>query len=333
MTQPSDSPDPSGDASQPSSAIPPAQTAGASSAQLRFFQILSLLLLVAIVAGGGDLWYRQRHFQPITILINGRPTVTVANYAVALNVIHQAELNGIGAAYNAQGNPRATESIAYQHVGETATLNTEADAVAQLSRRLHVTVDAAVITINNKRAVALPDQTAAQATLDSIQQHYVNMQPNDPLYGKPSFQEKVDIEPERVPVSLCKATAAEAAALMLAPPKGKQYIVQSGDTGYRIARKFHITLSAFLQANAGRDVNRLAPGNIVNVAPTIPPITVVVQKQATRIEPIIPGATDGTGGERAVSDIYTYINGVRQPGSDPIGAVILKRATPRRYID
>ena len=307
--------------------------APASTSQLRFFQALSVLLLIVLIGGGGYAWYRQSHLQPVTILVAGRPEAIVANYGVALKVIQQAELSNIGAAYAAQGDPRTAQAISYQHVSDTATIDPEADAVAKLASLLHVTVEAAVITVNNRRAVALPDEATAQATLDAIQKHYIDLPPSDTIYGKPSFQENVDIKTERVPTSLCKANADQAAALMLAPPKGKDYTVQPGDTGWRIARKSHISLSAFLQANAGRDLNHLKPGDIVNVAPTIPPLSVVVQKQITRTEQIIPGAPAGTGGERAITDVYTFINGARQPGSTPVNVVILQRAVPRRSIE
>ncbi len=315
------------------SPAPARPSSAAPTGQLRFFQALSFLLLVALVAGGGYAWYRQRHSQPVAILVDNRPAATVANYAVALKVIQQAELSAIGPAYAVQGDLRTTQAISYRHVGDTAAIDPEADAAAKLARLLHVTVEAAVITVNNHRAVALPDEATAQAALDEIQQHYVKLPPDDPVYGKPTFQEKVDVITARVPASLCKASADQAADLMLAPPKGKDYTVQPGDTGWRIARKSHITLSAFLEANAGRDLNHLKPGDIVNVAPTVPPLSVVVQKQITRTEQIIPGAPAGSGGERAITDVTTYINGARQPGSTPVDVVILQRAIPRRTIE
>ena len=301
--------------------------------QLRFFQALSLLLLLALICGGGYLLYRQRHLQPVTILVDGRSVATVADYAVALEVIRQAELSRLGSAYAAHGDPRTAEAISYQHVGDNSTLESESNAASQIAALLHVTASAAVITVNGRRSVALPDEDTAQAALDEVQQHYVNLPPGDPVYGKPSFREKVEIVRARVPASLCKETSEQAANLMLAPPKGKSYVVEPGDTGYRIAHKFHVTLSAFLEANAGRDVDRLAPGDVVNVSPTLPPISVVVQKQNTRTEPIIAGATDGTGGERAITTVLTYINGARQPGSTPVDVVILQRASPRRVIE
>ena len=301
--------------------------------QLRFFQALSLLLLLALITGGGYFWYRQRHLQPVAILVDGRPEATVANYGIALKVVQQAEIGSLGAAYAAQGDPRAAQTISYRLVADTAAIDPESDAAAKLAGLLRVTIKAAVIMVNGRRAVALPDEATAQAALDAIQKHYIDLPPRDTVYGKPTFQENVAIKTERLPASLCKASADQAAALMLAPPQGKDYTVQPGDTGWRIARKSHITLSAFLEANAGRDLDHLKPGDIVNVAPTLPPLSVIVQKQVTRTEQIIPGAPAGTGGERAITDIYTYINGARQPGSTPINVVILQRAIPRRAID
>jgi LysM repeat protein len=109
--------------------------------------------------------------------------------------------------------------------------------------------------------------------------------------------------------------------------------VQPGETGWRIAHKFHIPFATIVRANSGRDLNNLLPGDTVNVSASFPPLTVIVRKQVISDEPIVSGAPAALAGERRVTSIVTYINGVRTGEPTPVSIFTVRRATPRRSIE
>lgn len=306
---------------------------GNPKAQLRFFQVLAALLAVLLIGGAAYFFYRTRQVQPVAILVGGRQITTVENLAEARQLLRTVRNDAAGPVYMESGEPLYKEVAELQRMPDSSSLDTDDTARAKLAAALHVTVVADVIFVNHKPLVALPDKDTAQATLDAVRKHYSDMPPNDPLVDKPTFQEKVDIERQRVSTKLAKPSADEAAPLLWTAPPAQTYTVQSHETGWSIARKFHMQFADFLRANSGRDINRLAPGDSVNVSKTYPPLTVIVRKQTEKNEAILPGASESSAGLRRLTLIKTYINGVETGPGDAVNIYTVRRARPSRYLD
>ncbi|HEX5322825.1 MAG TPA: LysM domain-containing protein [Capsulimonadaceae bacterium] len=312
---------------------PASGQSGNSQAQLRFFQILAVLLAVLLAGGAAYVFYRQRQIQPVAILVNGKTITTVENATEAKQILRSVLDDSAGPAFIAQGQPHYKEAAQLQRVSDASQLDTDDSAKAKLSAALHVTVIGDVIVIDHKPIVALPDKDTAQAALDAVRKHYSDMPPNDPIVDKPSFREKVEIVRQRVSASITKSTADEAAPLLWTSPPARTYTVQFHDTGWSISRKFHMQFADFLRANSGRDINHLAPGDTVSVSQTYPPLTVIVKKQTDKEEPIIKGASEDSAGLRRITLITTYINGVEAGPGEAVNIYTIRRAQPRRYLD
>lgn len=313
----------------PSASRGPRDPAG----QLRFFQILAGLLALALVCVAGYFFYRQHQIQPVEILVAGHSAATVENLPEARALLRTVMDQAAGPAYAQAGDPRFKETVQLVRVPASTPLDSDDTAKDKLASVLQVTVEADVIKINGKPFVALPDKDTAQATLDTVRKHYSDMPPNDPLVGKPSFQENVEIERERVKSTLTKQSPDQAAPLLWTPPPAKTYTVQPHETGWSIARKFHMAFGDFLRANSGRDINHLAPGDTVAVSQTYPALTVIVKKQSEKEEPIIPGAPASSAGLRQITVVTTYINGTAEGPGQAIDIYTLQRARPRATID
>jgi LysM repeat protein len=309
-----------------------AASSGAGESQLRFFKFLSLALIALLVAGALFYLYRQTRSQPIALLVNGAVVTTVADSASANALIGGLPADEIGAAYGADNKPEVTEAIQFQRVAADSAIDTQATALGKLAAATHLTVLADVISIDGKPVLALPNRDAAQAALDAVRQHYVSLPPDVPAIDTPEFREKVTIERTRTKAAICKTTTDEAARILWASPPAKLYIVQYGETGWSIARKVHMSFSNFIRANSGSDINDLKPGDTVNISQTYPPLTVIVHKTSVFDEPILPGAPQSQAGDRRVTSIDTYVNGVRTGESAPVSIYTVRRATPRRSI-
>jgi LysM repeat protein len=313
----------------PSPSSSPRNTIG----QLHFFQALAGLLALVIVAGAGYMVYRQHQVQPVQILVDRQPVATVENLADARALLRSVQDQDAGTAYISSGDPLFKQTVQLVRVPASTPLDSDDTAKNKLASALRVTVLADLITIDGKPFVALPDKETAQATLDSVRNHYADMPPNDPLVEKPSFQEHVEIDRERVSSSLIKQTPGQAAPLLWTPPQAKTYAVQLHETGWSIARKFHMAFADFLRANSGRDINHLAPGDTVAVSQTYPALTVIVKKRSQEQEQIIPGAPADVGGLRQITLVTTYINGIAEGPGQAINIYTLQRARPRSVVE
>lgn len=301
--------------------------------QLRFFQALAGLLALLLVAGGAYFFYRQRQVRPVQILVSGRPVTTVENLADARSLLQSVRATEAGQGFVQSDDPRFKQTVELERVSDASPIDTDDTARTKLSSALTVTVAADVILISGKPFVALPDQESAQATLDSVRSHYANMPPNDPVVDRPTFREKVEIVRERVPVSLTKPSAQDAAPLLWTPPPARTYTVQPHETGWSIARKFNMQFADFIRANAGRDINHLAPGDTVAVSQTYPPLTVIVKKRSEKDEAIVPGAAAENAGLRQITLVTTYVNGAPEGPGEATNIYTIRRARPRSVLD
>ncbi len=234
--------------------------------------------------------------------------------------------------YAKSGEPRYSEQIELKHVAGDSTLNSDDDAIRLICAATRVTVAADAIVINGKPVAALPDKDTAQAALDAVRAHYAQMPPDLPLVERPSFEEKVEIVRDRYPTRITLADADSATKLLLTPPLAKTYVVTPHETGWSIAKKFHLSFADFLKANSGSDVNRLAPGDTVNVSQSYPALTVVVKKEEKKDEPIVAGAPASVAGLRELDLELTFINGILTGPPEGLGFTTIQKAEPRREL-
>jgi LysM repeat protein len=286
-----------------------------------------------VVAGAGFYYYRQSHLQPMAILVNGSPVTTVSDSGAANALISGLAAAEIGPAYSTGSRPRVNETVMMRRVPMDSPIDSRATALRNLMAVTHLTVLADVISINGKPIVALPDKQAAQAAVDSVRHIYADMPTDEPPIDTPKFREKVTIDRTRTPAQLCKSSPEEAAQLLMTAPPPKLYVVKQGETGWAIAHKLHIPFTDFILANAGSDINHLKPGDTVNISATDAPLTVIVHKQLTTVEPIMKGTPTASAGSRRVTSIVTYINGIKSGESSPVSVFTIQRATPRRQVN
>ncbi len=313
-------------------AVSPSPSPDPVSAQLRFFKSLSIALAFVLICGGAYVVYKQRSGQPVNILVNGRPVATVASPAIAAQVIQHIATAKLGDAY-AKNRAQIAETVQVERAPSDAPFDVQDVAASKLASVAHINVLADAIEIDGKPIIALPDKDTAQSALDQVRDHYASLPPNDPVIDKPTFREKVTIVRERVPASICKASASDAATFLLTAPPAKGYTVQFHDTGWRIAHKFHLTFSEFIRANSGRDLDHMAPGDVVNISQSYPPLTVIVRKSTSETESIIQGESGDQAGKRQVTSIVTYMNGVRTGEAEPVSVYTVQRAKPQESLE
>ncbi|MDR3707705.1 MAG: LysM peptidoglycan-binding domain-containing protein [Capsulimonadaceae bacterium] len=302
--------------------------------QLHVFQALSILLAVLLVLGAGIYIYKQTQISPVHVDVNGQHVTDFTDYNAAARALDKLRSDAADG-FPSSAHPQFAEKVQivrYPSNWRDLQLAFSDRAADDLAQKLHVIVNAAAILADNAVVVALPSKDEAQKALDAVTKHYASLPPADPVDGTPKIREKVTIVSRRVPAALAKKKIADAVQVMLTAPPAQTYTVQNRDTGWRIARKFHMRFDKFIESNAGRDINRLSIGDTVNVSVATPPITVIVTKRSQRQEPIRQGASADRAGMRSLTTLTTYVNGVAQGNPETLNVTTLKRAAPARSV-
>ncbi len=251
--------------------------------QLRAFKILAAVLLAALVCGAGWFLYARRMGQPVIVALDGKPITTVSNYATANRLLSEAEQAKVGGGYP-EGSIVRLQKIQYQHVAAGAPTDADPVAKRKLVNALKLHVRAYTILVNGQVSVGLPTDEMAADTLHQVKEHFAQAPPEAELIGEPRFLQKITVKQKSIDGARAKSSAAAAAPYFWTPPPSRTYRVRRGDTGMVIAHRNHISLSEFISANAGRNINRLSPGDTVNVQKMPLLLTVQVQKRVTREE-------------------------------------------------
>lgn len=276
--------------------------------QLRLFKLLAALLAVALVVGGGVFLFLRHLGQPVTILVNDKPVATVRNVAAANALIAAAEQAKIGAAFAGE-EPVRMQKVRFLHAEASTPQDPDNVAQTKLAQSLTLHVHAFVILVKGRPSVALPTAEAATQTLRLVKDHWAQAPPQEPIAGQPQIIEAEEITKRAVDTRLTRQTPEEAAPYFWTPPPSKTYVVRRGDLGSRIAYRSHISLSDLITANPNKNLNRLKPGDTLNVQKMPLLLTVRVRKTLITTEKVHPGAPASQAGLQRVTYLVTYING------------------------
>lgn len=278
------------------------------SRQLRLYKGLAAGLVVLLLLGGGFFWFLRHQGQPVTILIDGKPLATVRNAATANTLLRAAEQAKMGPAF-ADQEPLRMQKVRLVRAEASAAQDPDAVAQAKIRKALTLHLKAFVILVKGKPSVALPTAEDATRALNLVKDHWAEMPPAAEVVGSPEIAESVTIDKRTVDTSLIRQTPEDAASYFWTPPPGKTYTVARGDLGSRIAARNHISLGELITANPSKNLNRLRPGDTLNVRKMPRLLTVRVRKQMVKTEKVHPGAPADEAGLQQVTYLITYRNG------------------------
>ena len=295
--------------------------------QVKFFKGVTLFLFIVLFGMAGTFLYLRRMNRPVQIIVDGKTVATAKNYQAATTLLADAEKTAVGDAYPADAFVRL-QNVQFVRTSGDAAIDSDDSIRNTLANNLKLKVRAYVIQVDGLTTIGLPTSLAATQTLALVKAHYASMPPSGPLVGQPTIRQRIVIDRASIVAKNAKRTAEEAAEYFWALPPVRTYVVLPGDRGYKIAVSHHVPFADFLAANAGRDMNRLQPGDIVNLSRSHPLLAVDVKKQTTSTEPIIAGDNEDSGGKRRVVYAITYTNG-QETKREILSMVTLSRPRPR----
>ena len=291
--------------------------------QLRAFKGLAAVLAAALILGSAAFLYLRHLGQPVTIFINGKAVATVRNAAAASTLISDAEKAEIGPAFAGE-TPIRLQKIALIHAESSTPQTPDAEVQAKLERLLTLRVPAFVILVDKHPSLAFPTPDAATQTLKLVQDHWAQMPPQGPVVGQAQIVQKVSIEKHTVSTHLLRSDPALAASYFWTAPPSRTYTVRPGDLGSRIAYRAHLSLADLIRANPNLNLNRLTPGDVVNVQKMPLLLTVRVRKTLVTTSVVRPNVPAYAAGQQRVTYLVTYLNG-QEVSREAQSIVILKK--------
>ncbi len=297
--------------------------ADALARQLRVFKWLAALLAAGLAVGAGAFFYIRHLGQPVTILISGKPAATVRNVAAANALVDAAEKAKVGAAFAGE-TPVRLQKVSFIPAAPNAPQDTDSAAQAKIARLLTLHVPAFVILVDGRPSLAFPTPDDATQALKAVQDHWTQLPPAAPITGEAHIMQTVSIEKRTVDTRLLRADPNTAAPYYWTAPPSKTYTVRPGDLGSRIASRNHLSLADFIRANPSKNLNRLKPGDVVNVQKLPLLLSVRVRKSVEVTEKVHPSAPASVAGLQRVTYVITYLNGVEQ-GREARSVVILQK--------
>jgi hypothetical protein len=314
--------------------IPPAfQSAPANHPETRRRNttgLLVALILIVFIIGGGALFYIHRQGLPTSIILDGQSVGTFENYQAAEAALLAAEEQKCHGEFPADSFIRL-QKVALLRMPSGSLIDDNSTAISHLAKALKIHVRAYVITVNGKPTIGLPTSEAAGQSLLMLKNHFAGMPPNVPTVGEPDFVEKVVIERLAISPSETSPSANAAALYFSTPSPLRTYMVKPHETGFAIAHKNHIPFGEFLAANRDRNIDRLHPGDTVNLERPRMKITVRVKKEIGETEKIIANVPDDLAGKRHVTYLVTYENG-QEASRLATHVTTIARPTPRRTL-
>ncbi len=232
------------------------------------------------------------------ITLDGRPLVVVKSQTVATRVLEEIKQSAgkvEGASF--------LQQVGLRHVSaEGNRIVSDVEAMRVLSPRLTVVVNGAGVFANDRLVFGLPNRAEAVSALSRL---LAEFSPRDEELTR-AFRERVRVRDTQIPVSVLvpSADAVVDKVREMTAPRGT-HIVQRGETAWKIAEQYHVSLDMLARANPGANLKLLHEEDRISIPGGGPPLTVIAWKEV--VEPITTGPLAGKS--QTVRTVYE--NGVR----------------------
>jgi len=236
---------------------------------------VAILLCFAFILWGGFKIFADNAYA-YNLIVDGKQVATLTSEQEAKDAIDKclasesAELGLTGATYkeNIEIKEASTDGAVYI---------TSDDAAKLLADKITIMVNATILQVDGKSAVAVADEATAKKAVEEAKQYYIN--DGDKVLDV-KLREKITTATQlRSPNDICSLQ--EATNVLLFGSKGANVheVESSDETMWTIANQYGISMHNLKVANPGLTSDKITPGMKINLAAAAPKITVVVVKE------------------------------------------------------
>ena len=249
---------------------------------------LLIPVVVALAVLAGVLIYHNG--RKCTVYVNNEPLVSLSDRKTAEDI-----LEGIKTGYREKygANTQITENVSVQN-GAAEKVSGPAEARALLEKKLTPGAFCYAVIADGNAVCGFEDKEDAGRFLVYSKEKFT---PSSGEYEEPEFREKVLIDATYIDPGKIYSSPEEAFDAVFknkAPARsGSVHRVRKGETASQIAVKYGLKLKALAQANPGFNLNKLRPGDTLNISKGAAPacLTVVVRVEQTVTETVKPKTT------------------------------------------
>lgn len=213
-------------------------------------------------------------------------------------------------------------------INKDQLLETPVEAAQAIeAKAVSLTAQGSVIVIEGQDVVALASEDEAKKVLESVIASYAQLGENEVIASEPVIQQKYEIVSRVIPYSTIRKTEDAVNYIMHGTDEVIQYQVQPGDTSWNIAVNRGMSIESLASANPDKNLEKLKPGEVVQLTETKPFLDVEVVKETKYTEQIpfqttyqsdatvYVGKTKelqpGVYGLKEVTALVTYKNGTQ----------------------
>ncbi len=248
-----------------------------------------------LLAGLGALHFGAfpKNSEAILLAADGQPVTVVASRRAAQHLLDEYKASS---GLDADKLVFAKKITFHSVPADRNPVQSETEAMQALTAKVGLLVKAAAIVANGETVIALPTQQEAVKTLSLLLEEFAPPGVSGNVY----FKEQVKVEMRDVPTDKLYSSAEKAIEkIAQATAPQQEYEVKPGDSAWKIASKFGVTLSRLAAANPDLDLNRVILGAKIKIPGELPPLTVVARKEIEQ--------PNSAGGVRRIR--ITYENG------------------------
>lgn len=236
---------------------------------------VAILLCFAFVLWGGFKIFVDNACA-YNLIVDGEQVATLTSEQEAKDAISKC-LDNESSALGVTGATYKENIEIVEASTDGAVYITSDDAAKLLADKITIMVNATILQVDGKSAVAVADESTALNAIEQAKLYYIN--DGDKVLDV-KLREKITTANElRSPDDICSLQEATNVLLFGTKAANVHEVESSDETMWTIANQYGVSVHNLKVANPGLTSDKITPGMKINLAAASPKITVVVVKE------------------------------------------------------
>lgn len=246
--------------------------------------IISSIIIISIITG----FFVYQNGYSYQVFVNGQELGFVKEIELLDEALQEVE-RGITDQFGEDAHFKKEVSYERVRISKDQLLDTK-EIVEKIYNNVEVLKPAAIIAVDSQEKLVVESERVAQEILEEIKKPYYELEDRekqgsieilDVTFGQEVKIISREVSPEEI---LTKEEALDKVGQSV--EKVQSYEVVQGDSAWNISRSFNMGIRTLEEANPGKDMEKLMPGDKINLTIQKPFIDVITREKHRKIESI-----------------------------------------------